>query len=446
MTSPSQFDGQDVELIFLTFWDKAIIVGSVGGFLMLIAVCMLCILCPEYIFQGLCCYGENEKKGQKTGSQRSSSSKQSKGRYGSTESDFMYGSPNLKKSRKTFWKSVSMIKEHNHSSQSDWFSDSGNGQEVIELGKVKKICNDLVDGDTPDGPLSPVVGGKIHFTLSYIISKGTLLVKDIAVQDIQLLEGHELVSPYVRIRIYRSPKQFFNFSEHSEKTYDVNNLEHEMKTKMQRPNGSLVYKDAFEIKVDIETFKNISMRLSLCDMDKLSRHLSLWETSVLLKKTNLLTMSEIEFNKELKQPLEDELGEIRVGLSYLPTSEKLYLSIESLKNLPIMDKVQGSTDSCVKVYLMHDGKQLKRFKTSVRIHDLNPVFAECFSFDIPLAEISHVILTLVVCHYAVEEKKNKVIGRIDVGEESLNLTSNEHWNSMLQNPRKKILTSYKIRN
>ena len=94
---------------------------------------------------------------------------------------------------------------------------------------------------------------------------------------------------------------------------------------------------------------------------------------------------------------------------------------------------------------MYDGKQLKRVKTTVRAMDLDPVFNESFSFDVPQNELGKVYLSLVVCHYSMEKKSSKVIGRVYLG---LNFDpmSHDHWVNMMENPRKKIISGYNICN
>lgn len=103
------------------------------------------------------------------------------------------------------------------------------------------------------------------------------------------------------------------------------------------------------------------------------------------------------------------------------------------------------SDACVKIYLMYEGKQLKRVKTTVRASDLNPVFNESFSFDVPNAEVEKVYFSLAVCHYDAENKSSTIIGRVYIGMK-FDASAREHWSSMVQNPRKKIVSSYKITN
>jgi hypothetical protein len=151
---------------------------------------------------------------------------------------------------------------------------------------------------------SVIEGAIIDFTLSYSLSEEKLTIKIIEVKNMKTGEENILVSPYIKIRIYKTPKQFFTFRDHSEKGPVIINLEKEFKTKMHRPCEVLAYKETFEIPVDLETLKLFTLRLLLCDMDKLSRHVILGETSVILKKTDLWTVKDLKFSEKFRIPVE----------------------------------------------------------------------------------------------------------------------------------------------
>lgn len=62
-----------------------------------------------------------------------------------------------------------------------------------------------------------------------------------------------------------------------------------------------------------------------------------------------------------------------------------------------------SLDPFVKVVLQHNGKRLKKKKTSVKQNTLNPYFNESFSFEIPFSQIQvcphHISAVLFYCIY-----------------------------------------------
>lgn len=47
----------------------------------------------------------------------------------------------------------------------------------------------------------------------------------------------------------------------------------------------------------------------------------------------------------------------------------------------------SASDPFVKVVLQHNGKRIKKKKTSVKQNTLNPYFNESFSFEIPFSQI-----------------------------------------------------------
>lgn len=119
---------------------------------------------------------------------------------------------------------------------------------------------------------------------------------------------------------------------------------------------------------------------------------------------------------------QEKLGDICISLRYVPTAGKLTVNIMEAKNLKKMDVgglsgehthtcVHAETgdgwqisfscwllwfiiwyhpslsDPFVKVVLQHNGKRLKKKKTSVKQNTLNPYFNESFSFEIPFSQI-----------------------------------------------------------
>lgn len=444
-------DGAELHLIVLSFWDKVAIIAGAFGFLLLLSLCMACILCPQCILHTLCCADSDDsqkKKKPKIGSQKSTSSKSS---YGSTEPDYYYAVPQYGDlGTPTKPKPLDILKEYD-TAPSDWSSDTGSGPgyEVIKLERQKKksrlTSHGLPNGNTNGSQDGELVSGTLEVSVKYSDEDNKLTIFVQEVRDLKLSEGTELVSPYISVRFYRSPKQFFTFGGSPTKDQVINNLDKEMKTKMQRPNGTLTYKEVFEVEIPGDLLKYYTVRFLLCDMNKLSRHVILGETSLVLKKIEIPDSGELKFSQELQAPIEDELGEINLGLSYLPTSEKLYLTVEDIQGLKVMDKQTKSTDPCVKIFLMYDGKQLKRVKTTVRATSLNPVFNESFSFDVPHSELEKVYFSLAVCHYDKESKRSKLIGRVYLGL-NFDVTAREHWRNMVHNTRKKIVCSYKIMN
>lgn len=73
-------------------------------------------------------------------------------------------------------------------------------------------------------------------------------------------------------------------------------------------------------------------------------------------------------------------------------SEDCQVSVEKDVNVfsvlyPPSGTYFSTSDPFVKVVLQHNGKRLKKKKTSVKQNTLNPYFNESFSFEIPFSQI-----------------------------------------------------------
>lgn len=162
--------------------------------------------------------------------------------------------------------------------------------------------NGLQNGDIHDTVNALLVSGKIEYSLTYSRAEETLSIKVIQVLDVKLPDALSLVSPYVKIQTYKSPKPFFSFRD-SESDRAMPNMEKEMKTKLRRPSETLTYNETFKTHIDADSLKLFTVCFVLCDMDKLSRHVTLGETSILLRKAKLADGQEKTFSEEFHEPL-----------------------------------------------------------------------------------------------------------------------------------------------
>uniref|UniRef100_A0A2C9LKC7 C2 domain-containing protein n=1 Tax=Biomphalaria glabrata TaxID=6526 RepID=A0A2C9LKC7_BIOGL len=95
-------------------------------------------------------------------------------------------------------------------------------------------------------------------------------------------------------------------------------------------------------------------------------------------------------------PQEENLGELHVALMYLPTAEKLSVILLSAKNLRPIEGAKRNIEIFAKITLMHDGRPLKKTKTSGKASDLSPVFNETFVFDVPVYQLDKVYFSFAI--------------------------------------------------
>ena len=88
----------------------------------------------------------------------------------------------------------------------------------------------------------------------------------------------------------------------------------------------------------------------------------------------------LEYPKEMDLHKEDVL--LLVSMKYVKENHKLDVCVKQVRNLPV-SHAKGKLDhSYATVSLKHNGKVVKKMKTSVVKHDRNPVFNKNVTFDI----------------------------------------------------------------
>lgn len=115
------------------------------------------------------------------------------------------------------------------------------------------------------------------------------------------------------------------------------------------------------------------------------------------------------------QDPKQDLGDVMVSLSYLPSVEKLTVVIIKARNLRIVDETRGSSDPYVKISLHNlDGKRLKKRKTTVARNTVSPVYNEALTFDIAKETLKNCSIELQVRHDSLLGK-NEVLGCATIG-------------------------------
>ncbi|XP_033763925.1 synaptotagmin-B-like [Pecten maximus] len=417
-------DGQihDSEILRLDVWDKLAILAAVGLFFALVLLCMVCVLSPFCWLYKICPFQYDKE---------SQVSPYPVPGYGATQYDVTKDRPVKGKRRGR----LGSIKEDY---SSEW-SDSS-GPTIIEMTKTSvRSPPSFPDSMFTDQAHAILRSADIEFSLKYDKFEGKLFLKIIQIKNLFLQDINAVISPYVRARFYRAPKQLFSFG----KEYVINNLDVEVQTKMQKASENPVFNENFQLVVDQRDLPLYTLRLQLCDFDKFSRHILLGETTVIVKKLDLPDETEVTYTERMELPVEEDLGEICLGMNYLPTAEKLYLTVVRVRGLKAMNRTTNTTDAYVKVVLMHDGRQLKKVKTVVKRSDLNPEYDETFAFDVPSQELNNVYFCAAVIHANKEQRQHRLIGRMYLGP-SFSTDAHAHWVQMTQNQRKQVTCWHKL--
>ncbi|KAK6626340.1 hypothetical protein RUM43_006651 [Polyplax serrata] len=267
--------------------------------------------------------------------------------------------------------------------------------------------------------------GKLHLALRYDAEIECLVVKVLEARDLPIKDVSGSSDPYIKVYLLPDRKKKFQ-------------------TKVHRKNLNPVFNETFIFSVNYEDLHHRYLQFSVYDFDRFSRHDLIGQVVLkgLLDVTDL--HREIEYTMNILCPPQEKkhLGELMVSLCYLPRAGRLTLTVIKARNLRAGDKINGKSDPYVKVYLLCDGKRIKKKKTTVKKATLCPIYNEALVFDVPPENVEDVCLILQVIDYDMIGG-NELLGCTGVGNNFIGI-GRDHWLEMLDNPRKPVAQWYPL--
>ncbi|XP_048871850.1 synaptotagmin-1-like [Brienomyrus brachyistius] len=259
--------------------------------------------------------------------------------------------------------------------------------------------------------------GKLEFSLDYNFTETQLVVGILQAQDLAAMDMGGTSDPYVKVYLLPDKKKKFE-------------------TKVQRKNLCPVFNETFTFKIPYAELGGKTLVLQVFDFDRFSKHDIIGEIKIPMNSVDLgQPLQEWRDLESGEKEEQEKLGDICISLRYVPTAGKLTVNIMEAKNLKKMD-VGGLSDPFVKIVLQHNGKRLKKKKTTVKKNTLNPYFNESFSFDVPFAQIQKVQVLITVYDYD-KLGSNDAIGKTFIGYGATGVGL-RHWSDMLANPRRPV--------
>ncbi|XP_036368181.1 synaptotagmin-1 isoform X2 [Octopus sinensis] len=285
---------------------------------------------------------------------------------------------------------------------------------------LEELQMNMEENEDAESTKSEVKLGKLQYSMDYDFQKGELTVNVIQAADLPGMDMSGTSDPYVKVYLMPDKKKKFE-------------------TKVHRKTLNPVFNESF-------TFKNVpyaditgkTLIFAIYDFDRFSKHDQIGQVQVPMNSIDLGSV--IEEWRDLTSPdndaeKENKLGDICFSLRYVPTAGKLTVVILEAKNLKKMD-VGGLSDPYVKITLYLGNKRLKKKKTTIKKHTLNPYFNESFTFEVSFEQIQKVSLYITVVDYD-RIGTSEPIGRTFLGCNSTG-TELRHWSDMLANPRRPI--------
>ncbi|XP_071100568.1 synaptotagmin-4-like [Haliotis cracherodii] len=271
--------------------------------------------------------------------------------------------------------------------------------------------------------------GSLHFAVTYDAQKTALLVTMIKAVELPprdpSLGGCD---PYVKLQLLPEKK-------------------HKCKTRVLRKTLNPVYDETFTFYgINLNQIPGITLHFVVLSFDRFSRDDIIGEVIYPLAGVDV-SEKEVPLSKEISPRhlkfRSQGRGELLVSLCYQPAANRLGVVVLKARNLPKMD-ITGLSDPYVKIYLLYNGQRIAKKKTHVKKRTLNPVFNESFLFDVPYNEgLQNISLELLVLDWD-RMTKNEVIGRLEIGAKLVGQEAN-HWNEVMNCPRKQIAEWHKLK-
>ncbi|GBL84621.1 Synaptotagmin-1 [Araneus ventricosus] len=235
---------------------------------------------------------------------------------------------------------------------------------------------------------------------------------------------------------------------------------YEFRTSSKKKTQHPIFKETFIMEVNQTDLKDGALKIEAYDDEKYANDSELGEITIPLRELPFgRNGEENNTTRDFLEPRK-EYGEILFGLSYLPTAERLTFNLTKAHNLKVTADDIESFAPFIRVLLMHNGKLLKKKKTTSRQATTSPVFNETLTFDVPPSQLDHVVFLVVASHRDPQDqsisspesptspptnsgaRKSRHIGKVVIGSSVKGLPLN-HWKAMKQSPRK-LVTQWHI--
>uniref|UniRef100_A0A3Q2XC47 Double C2-like domains, gamma n=1 Tax=Hippocampus comes TaxID=109280 RepID=A0A3Q2XC47_HIPCM len=266
--------------------------------------------------------------------------------------------------------------------------------------------------------------GMLEFTLLFDQENNCLHCTIHKAKGLKAMDSNGLADPYVKLHLLPGASK-------------ANKLRTKTLKNTLNPvwNETLVYHGITAADMTTKT-----LRLCVCDMDRLGRNEFIGEVRVALKKLregdNKRYNMGLERIAQSMDPTEISFrGRILVSLCYNTEKGCLLVGIIRCAHLAAMDS-NGYSDPFVKIILQPDMGKKSKYKTSVKKKTLNPEFNEEFSYEVTLDLLAKKTLEISVWDYDLG-MSNDFIGGVELG---INASGQRlrHWFECLKNKGKKV--------
>ncbi|XP_045488234.1 synaptotagmin-5 isoform X2 [Pieris rapae] len=264
--------------------------------------------------------------------------------------------------------------------------------------------------------------GRIHLRLKYDFDRSDLEVHLIEAHDLAGYEAGGFNDPYVRVSLIPEVDTRVR------------------QTPVHRNEANPFFDQHFKFPVSHDDLSDKTLLLQVFDYDRFSRNEVMGSAKIPLAKVEVAGGAEVwaELSRERRPP--EELQELLLSLSYLPSAERLTVVVLKARNLLPPQEGKDALDVYVKVYLLVNGKRVKKKKTN-RKEINNPVWNEALSFSLSSANLQEASVEICV---VTGGSNNLVVGWCCVGAAEP-AAEGRHWAQMAQETRKAVAMWHTLR-
>lgn len=264
--------------------------------------------------------------------------------------------------------------------------------------------------------------GRLHLRLKYDFDRSDLEVHLIEAHDLAGYDAGGFNDPYVRVSLLPEVDSRVR------------------QTPVHRNEANPFFDQHFKFPVSHDELGDKTLLLQVFDYDRFSRNEVMGSVRVPLSRVEVAGGAEVwaELSREKRPP--EELQELLLSLSYLPSAERLTVVVLKARNLLPPQEGKDALDVYVKVYLLVNGKRVKKKKTNRK--DIgNPVWNEALSFSLPSAHLQEASIEVCVVSGG---SSGLVIGWCCVGAAEP-AAEGRHWAQMSHETRKAVAMWHTLR-
>ncbi|XP_026746085.1 synaptotagmin-5-like [Trichoplusia ni] len=264
--------------------------------------------------------------------------------------------------------------------------------------------------------------GRIHLRLKYDFDRSDLEVHLIEAHDLAGYEAGGFNDPYVRVTLLPEVDTRVR------------------QTPVHRNEANPFFDQHFKFPVSHDELSDKTLLLQVFDYDRFSRNEVMGSAKVPLSRVEVAGGAEVwaELSRERRPP--EELQELLLSLSYLPSAERLTVVVLKARNLLPPQEGKDALDVYVKVYLLVNGKRVKKKKTN-RKEINSPVWNEALSFSLPSANLQEASIEVCVVSGG---SSGLVVGWCCVGGAEP-AAEGRHWAQMAHETRKAVAMWHTLR-